>query len=292
MAAPGPRIRLVVTDLDNTLYDWVTCFTTAFYRMVAVAAERLVVDEERLIDELREIHRRYGNSEQPFALMETRAVLERYPGVDRPRLARELDDAFQAFNRERGRHLRLYDGVLDTLQRLRRAEVPVVVHTEATVPNALHRLRALGLERLFECLYAIEPAGQGHYDPERARSLLDTPMRVVDLSAAERKPDPRVLLEICRQMRVPAADTLYVGDSIRRDVGMAKRAGAWAAWAEYGTRFDPALWEQLVRVTHWSEQDVSAALLAESPPGEAVPDLVLKESLLELFDHFTFWGRG
>jgi cytochrome P450 len=87
----------------------VTCFTTAFYRMVAVAADRLGVDEDRLIDELREIHRRYGNSEQPFALMETPTVLERYPGADRPRLARELDDAFQAFNQERRQQLRLYD---------------------------------------------------------------------------------------------------------------------------------------------------------------------------------------
>jgi phosphoglycolate phosphatase len=278
----------VVTDLDNTLYDWVTCFTTAFYRMVAVAAERLGVDQERLIDELREIHRRYGNSEQPFALMETPSVLERYPGANRPHLARELDDAFQAFNRVRRQHLRLYDGVLDTLQRLQQLSIPVAVHTEATVPNALYRLRALDLEYLFRRLYAVAPEGPGHPDPERARKLMDTPLQVIGLSPGERKPDPRVLEEICRQMQVPVGETLYVGDSIGRDIGMAKRAGAWAAWAEYGTRYDPALWERLVRVTHWSAQDVSAAARPASAPDAVAPDLVLRESLLEMFERFSF----
>ncbi len=292
MAVSRPCIRLVVTDLDNTLYDWVTCFTTAFYRMVAVAAERLGIEEERLIGELREIHRKYGNSEQPFALLETPTVLERYPGADRPRLARELDDAFQAFNRTRGRHLRLYDGVLQSLQRLRALGVPVAVHTEATVPNALYRLRALGLEPLFERLYAVAPAGQGHYDPDRGRKLLDTPLKVVDLSENARKPDPRLVTEICRQMGVPAGETLYVGDSLRRDIDMARQAGAWTAWAEYGTRVDPALWERLVRVTHWSEQEVQAAKRARQSPQYAAPDLVLERSPLELFEHFSFRGRG
>ena len=288
MAASRPQIRLVVTDLDNTLYDWVTCFTTAFYRMVAVAAERLGVDEQRLIDELREIHQYYGNSEQPFALMETPTVLERYPGADRPRLARELDDALQAFNRTRSQYLRLYDGVLETLQTLQELGVPVAVHTEATVPNALYRLRALDLEPLFERLYAVAPTGRGHYDPDRGRKLLDTPLKVVDLSEMARKPDPRLVTEICRQMEVPAGETLYLGDSLRRDIEMARQAGAWTAWAQYGTRFHPALWERLVRVTHWSEQEVRAARRAYYSPPDAGPDLVLKRSPLEIFDRFSF----
>ena len=290
MATRKPRIRLVVTDLDNTLYDWVTCFTIAFYRMVAVAAERLGVDQERLIDELREIHRRYGNSEQPFALMETPTVLERYPGANRPRLARELDDAFQAFNQARRQHLRLYDGVLDALQRLQQASIPVAVHTEATVPNALYRLRALGLEQLFERLYAVTPAGQGHYDPDRGERLLNTPLKVVSLSEKARKPDPRLVTEICRQMEVPAGETLYVGDSLRRDIDMARQAGAWTAWAQYGTRFDPALWEQLVRVTHWSVQEVQAAKRAYLSSRDITPDLVLQRSPVEMFDRFSFLG--
>jgi FMN phosphatase YigB (HAD superfamily) len=47
-----------------------------------------------------------------------------------------------------------------------------------------------------------------------------------------------------------------VGDSLVRDVSMAKAAGVHAVWARYGLQYDRALWEILVRVTHWTDEDV------------------------------------
>ena len=46
------------------------------------------------------------------------------------------------------------------------------------------------------------------------------------------KPDPDVLLEICHTEGVQTYDAAYVGDSIARDMLMAKRAGVFAIWAE------------------------------------------------------------
>jgi hypothetical protein len=37
---------------------------------------------------------------------------------------------------------------------------------------------------------------------------------------------------------------------------MAERAGVVSAWAKFGSSYDPKLWSQLVRVTHWTEHDV------------------------------------
>ena len=75
-----PTIRLVVTDLDNTLYDWVSFFVPSFYAMVDEAVELLQVARERLLDDLQEVHVRYGTSEQPFALLETKVVEDRLSG--------------------------------------------------------------------------------------------------------------------------------------------------------------------------------------------------------------------
>lgn len=70
----SPRIRLFITDLDNTLYDWVSFFTSSFYEMVGEAAGLLQADRGELLDQLRDVHRRHHNSEHPFALLETPLV--------------------------------------------------------------------------------------------------------------------------------------------------------------------------------------------------------------------------
>ena len=283
-----PQIDLVVTDLDNTLYDWVTYFTTAFYRMVEVAAKRLGVRESQLLDELQVVHRRHLDAEHPFALLETETVRHMFPGFSPAQAARELDDAFHEFNRVRVATLKLYDGVANTLHELRQAGVPIVGHTEATVPNALFRLRKLGIEQFFSGLYAWAGSGEGHFDEDRAGSLLKTCIRVRFLQRDERKPDPRVLIDICSDFGVPPDRTLYIGDSIARDVGMAKAAGTWAAWAEYGTKYDASLWKRLVRITHWTSADVRRVEEAQRQFGRAKPDAVLDDSMAQVLSRFRF----
>ena len=81
--ANNKAIKLLVTDLDNTLYDWLSSFVPAFYRMLEVAVEILQVDREQLLDEMKAVHQRYHNSEQPFALLETPTVERKYPTATR-----------------------------------------------------------------------------------------------------------------------------------------------------------------------------------------------------------------
>jgi len=147
---------LVVTDLDNTLYDWVTFFATAFTEMVNVAVSILDIERERLLDELRVVHRRYHNSEQPFALLETESVQSRFRGVTRSEQAQMLNEAFHAFNSARKRTLQLYPTVAETLAELRARGTRVAGHTEATIPNAQFRLGKLGVAQFVESLYALE----------------------------------------------------------------------------------------------------------------------------------------
>jgi FMN phosphatase YigB (HAD superfamily) len=57
--------KLLITDLDNTLYDWVTFFTASFRSMVTELTSMLETFEDNLLEEFKSIHQRYGNSEQP-----------------------------------------------------------------------------------------------------------------------------------------------------------------------------------------------------------------------------------
>jgi phosphoglycolate phosphatase len=279
-----PTVSLVVTDLDNTLYDWVTSFAAAFTQMVDVAAPILDVSREQLLDELQAVHRRFHNSEQPFALLETEIAQQRMGGLTREEQVSRLNDAFHAFNSTRKRTLSLYPGVFDTLRELNALGIAIVAHTEAMVTNAQFRLSKLGLAPLIRRLYALEHAGGPHPMPARLEPLNDV-AEVRLLKQDERKPDPRVLFEICHDLQTPPDRTVYVGDSIPRDIGMAKAAGIWAAWAEYGTRYERRDWEVVVRVTHWTDDDFHRAQLASQRFGKIDPDVVLAR--LRLVD-----GRG
>ncbi len=281
-----PPIRIVITDLDNTLYDWVTFFAASFTEMIRVAAPIIGVDEDELLDDMRAVHQAHHNSEHPFALLEASCVKNRWPRSDRLDLKVELDDAFHAFNSMRKRTLHPYPGVVNGLKRLNELGIPIVGHTEATVPNAVFRLETLDLSKYLRKLYAIEPTGLGHPDP--SASPLDSSLPIRLLSRAERKPDPRVVAEICAEFNLPPENALYIGDSISRDIGMALQAGATAVWASYGTRFSQASWDSLVRVTHWDATDVARATSARKRFAKAAPHAELATSFEELFDHFHF----
>ncbi len=280
-------VELLVADMDNTLYDWVTFFASSFYAMVDVAVTLLEVPREVLLDELQAVHRAHHNSEQPFALLDTPSVTQKLGGIDRRQLALAMDPAFKAFNRSRERTLVAYPGVVSTLERIESTGCIVVAHTEASVANARFRLTKLNLTRFFRRLYATENQGAGHPAPETA-ARLDELSHVSPVAVHRRKPDPGLLVEICQDVGVPLGRTAYVGDSIARDVSMARAAGCRSAWAQYGTRFDRRLWDGLVRVTHWTEEDRRRATETQALYGEVQPDVVLRDGFGELLDSFEF----
>jgi phosphoglycolate phosphatase len=262
-----PHIKLLVTDLDNTLYDWVGFFAKAFRAMVDEAVELLAVDRDELLDQIQAVHRRQHDSERPWSLAETPAACSRWP-IREARLV-ALDRAFLAFNRVRKRELALYPGVRNTLARVRAAGVPIVGHTEASTANALFRVERLELASSLDRLYAADGGDE----------VINPVVQLIAVPREIHKPDPRILLDICRAYAVAPEHALYVGDSIARDIGMAKQIGMHAAWAAYGTRHEPADWQTLTRVTHWTNEDVARAAAAQRAFGDAEP-----ETKLERFD--------
>lgn len=274
------QIELLVTDLDNTLYDWVGFFAKAFRAMVDEAVVLLNVDREQLLDDLQAVHQRYHDSERAWSLAETHAAHERWPGTTLDQRKEKLNDAFHAFNRVRKQHLQLYPGVEGTLAAIARRGVPIVAHTEASAINALNRIQRLNLGGLLTRVYA----------KECGRIVESADTTIVPVPREIHKPDPRILYEVCREFGVSPESALYVGDSLSRDVGMARQIGMHAAWAAYGTRHAPEDWSTLVRVTHWTREDVERVKQTEAQLGHSTPDVVL-EQFAELLEHFDFQPR-
>ncbi|WP_082972329.1 HAD family hydrolase [Mycobacterium sp. 1245852.3] len=263
-----PTISLLITDLDNTLYDWVGSFVPSFYAMIDDAVTRWSIPREVLLDDLRAVHQRHGSSEHPFALSEARCIRDHFAELSEDEVRQELDPAFYAFNKARKAHLQLYPGVHETLKAIEAEGVPIVAYTDARAVNGADRIEKLGLRPFIKRLYA--PA-------QRLSSADHECDYVTVLPSEDRKPNPKTLRDICDRLDVDPRFSLYLGDSLVRDVFMAKCAGVVSAWARYGTAVDPNLWARLVRVTHWTEADVEREKEIREDAGlDSEPDLTLE----------------
>lgn len=281
--------KLIICDLDNTLYDWVGYFVPSLYAMVDEAVRILGVDREVLLDDLQKVHRRHHDSEHPFSLMETSAVRTSYPKLSRRELAVNLDEAFHAFNSKRVETLVLYDGVREGLDALINCDVKIVAHTESKLFSAVDRIRRLGITDYFSHIYCRERSSSEHVSEEATtRWLKSFPMdRVQELSLHQRKPNPEVLREICNREGVRVEEALYVGDSMARDITMAKSTGVFAAWAKYGTDHSPQDYEALVRISHWTDEDVAREATLKMNAEGVQPDAILNKSFKEVLKYLN-----
>ncbi len=286
--------RMLVCDLDNTLYDWVGYFVPSFNAMVNEALPILGCEREQLLDDLREIHQKHHDAEHPFALLETSTVQRRFCGLSLAEIAKALDPAFHAFNTTRKKTLKLNPGVKEGLATLNQAGFILVAHTESKLYGAFDRLHRLEILGFFRKIYCRERPASIHPDEAASAAWFrQIPRQLVkELANHRSKPDPDVLLEICRTEGVETHDAAYVGDSIARDILMAKRAGVFAIWAEYGAQHDQGLYADLVRVTHWTPDEVTREAKLRAEAKSVRPDYVASSSFLDVLTALGIVASG
>jgi phosphoglycolate phosphatase len=106
--------------------------------------------------------------------------------------------------------------------------------------------------------------------------------KVHELLHHQAKPDPSVLFEICESEGISPSQAAYVGDSIARDILMAKKARVFSVWAAYGAHHDAEQYEKLVRISHWTHDDVKREKQLKAEASAVRPDYVLKNSFSEI----------
>lgn len=287
-----PRsVSILITDLDNTLFDWLAMWHAAFSALLDELVRISGVPEDELLDEIRSVHQRYGTSEYAFLIEELTCV--RRPQESREEVLQRFEPAIRAYGAARKETLRLYPGVLETLKRLRKQGVVVAGYTESFAYYSNYRVRKLGLDGLLQVLYSppdhdlppgISRQSVRSYPPDHYR-FQETEHR--HTPAGEHKPQPDLLAHIVRSLGGDLEDAVYVGDSLLKDVAMAQDAGVRDVLAEYGRTQDRQAYELLKRVTHWTDEDVAREKrLLERPPVQ--PAYVLVDSFAELLDLFDF----
>jgi FMN phosphatase YigB (HAD superfamily) len=289
---PRPRICLLVTDLDNTLWDWFAAWHASFVAMLDKLAELSGIPDEILREEMRAVHRRRGTTEYSYLLNELPS-LQRVAGGAEP--LKVFDGAIHRLNSERVRNTKLYPKVAETLRHIKSKGVPIVAYSESLAYWTEWRIRRTGLDGVIDVLYTSPdhefPTGvsAAHI---RTRPASSYGLRGTDHKYVSRgiiKPAPEILGGIVRDFGLPSSSVAYVGDSPMKDVAMAQAVGVRDVLASYGMVVNRAQYELLREVSHWSDDDIERErALAARPSLE--PSYRLNEGfdeLLELFDFAT-----
>jgi len=102
------------------------------------------------------------------------------------------------------------------------------------------------------------------------------------------KPNPRVLLDIIRTVGATVEKCAYVGDSLFKDVAMARDVGVLDIHAQFGESQRRPEYSLLQRVSHWTEVDVERERAITAKGLDFTPTVVLKDSFSEIFMYCEF----
>jgi FMN phosphatase YigB (HAD superfamily) len=283
MKMTKPRKTVLITDCDNTLYDWVDIWYRSFAPMLDVLVAQSGVAREKLVLEIKQVHQKHRTSEYAFLIEELPCLKSLYPHDD---LTIVYADAIAAFEDGRRASLRLYPTVLETLTAIKASGTLIIAYTDSMAFYSIYRIGKLGLDGVLDALYSPPD----HDLPERVdpnyskvgNGLLRTAHR--HIPPGEVKPNPRVLLDIIADLSTTSSSCVYVGDSLVKDISMANEADVASVHAKYGEAHRREEYELLKAVTHWHDAQVNQ----EQQGVTAVPTCVINETFGEIMDHYEF----
>lgn len=237
-------VRLVVTDMDGTLYSWIDYIVPAVEAMVDAVCEATGFQRIKVVQSLKAVYTKYESNEYPFALQESTLFAEFPEFGSFDKLI--IEPARIAFAGARRKYLRPYQGVVATLEALKARKIPVVALTDAPRNPAEQRVRHMQLDQHLTALYTLPgftfpagPDGQALVAPDilqkEVRGEYRAACPVIELPRDHEKPNASGLRKICQTYSVDPKDVLVIGDSVKKDIAVARDLGAQDCWAEYGT---------------------------------------------------------
>jgi len=206
-------MKVVVFDLDDTLYDELTYVRSGFRAAARALSPELKASEQELFDRMWNVLMRDGRGK---VFDETVA---HYRGRPVRRLVRRALSAYRGHAPD----IALAEDAEDALSRLEREGKPLYIVTDGNKLVQARKIRALGLDRRVDGIYVTHRYGIRHA-----------------------KPSPYCFLKIRDREGAAPGDIVYVGDNPRKDFVGIKPLGFRTIRIRRGPWRDakvPAEWE-------------------------------------------------
>jgi len=297
--------KLVVIDIDNTVFDWVRYYVTAISALFSKVEEVTGISQEVLASDARQVFTRYSSIEYPFLIQEMPSVLAFYNNNIDKMLEQAVEPGRKAFLDAAGSCLVPYPDVRDAFARYKKefSGLPLVALTDAPRYVAMWKLNKLGILANFDAVYGLADPRIPTCD-ENNRVKVDPRILLKHLQQSNfgfggkirilpdeyEKPGTRGLKTVLMDYELeddPALrrQVLWAGDNLKKDVGLGARLGVCTAWAQYGVVTDQDLYRRLH--TFSPEQNIHKHASVDKGSAEAPrPDIVLQK-FSDLLDHIV-----
>lgn len=281
--------KLLITDLDNTLFDWVEVWYQSFSAMLNEIIEISKVPRETLVSEIRAVHQKHGTAEYAFLIEEIPSIRK---NLNRDEILKIYEPAIHAYRKKRKESLIVYPNVIETLESIRACGTPIVAYTESMAFYTTYRLKRLNLDKLIDFLYSPEDHDlpenlapeQVRMYPSKEYNLEHTIHKYTPKNA--KKPNKIILSKILNEIGCAPVDAVYIGDSLMKDIAMAQDVGVIDVHAEYGKAQNRQEYNLLREVTHWTDAEVEKE--RHTLVHHNKPTIVLKNDFSEILNYINF----
>lgn len=199
MTDQKPPVTALLFDMDNTLFDLVGAQIAACDSVVRHLGHD---DGDELFSYFLTTSHGFESPENIRQYMQERRIAT--TGM--------YEDACRIYIIEKLRHITPYPGVTETLRAIREMGFATGIVTDAEKADATQRLGKCGLSPFFDCMVTFD-------------------------QVQVKKPAPDPFLAALGRIRALAEETIFVGDSPRRDIEPCKKLGIRTVYARYGDRF-------------------------------------------------------
>jgi phosphoglycolate phosphatase len=147
------QINCIITDLDDTLWDWLEMWYNSFYPYFNNIKTKFNIDNKSLEEDFKSLHQKYHTSEISFAYKELKTLNEKqknlisFEGFDNEK------SIIHQYYSDKKNNLRLYEGVIETLNFLNQNGVLIIAFTESNAFFTKYRIKQLGLDGLIDSIY-------------------------------------------------------------------------------------------------------------------------------------------
>lgn len=320
---PPVVARVMITDLDNTLWDWHEIYVRAYMKMfealvLYVKEKGLKLDQDLLFKQIRQVHLEHLDSEYPLSILHTQIIKDLFQENELEQLKKLCKAPFlKAFEEAHhaGLESSLYGNIHETLLKIKKSGVKIVAYTDAKIYAVLRRLGHYKLFDVFDMIICrklhdhLQGPAERYYRTMMhnagGHNYLDEKILQIDGSFC--KPRPETLGYIIEELQkkytslknLHPRDIVYIGDSLRRDILMVNTYNKQkshhtpndrmtAIYAEYGVveySNHTEMYEFLRKISFWDPKDEEDELAQRKAEDQCpMADFTLKNSFEQILE--------
>lgn len=234
--------QLLVFDVDNTLFDWLPYYSESNTALLATLAEMIAVPYPLLLEEFKQLLGHY-DTKNSFVLQELPSLSQKGASVDRETIYRRCTEVFL---QKATAALVPYPGAVVTLATIKcyRPHVKIAALTDSPAIEAVWKIDRLGLATYFDGVYGLDNQPLVP-SPAVLNEIIAASKRyrgvIKMIPSAYEKPSTKGLEMIMRDCGLNASErdrVIYVGDNMKKDIALGKKAGVLTCWSEFGVPAD------------------------------------------------------